>query len=229
MRPTHQMFRHFATSWFGFLGRLTPEAQSSGLFDAQVEAFEHFMREERELSEVTILSRCQRAGHFLRSLSSRIRFVRQITVADIDRYLIRQSGRGWSRRSLAVLAANLRSFFRYAEGQHWCKAGLAAAIASPRIDADEGLPRGPDWEEVQRLIASTISRITIGCSDLSEAPDFLVVSPSTPLRTSTASSGIVFCAKALRCACCPRSRALDTARSCSATIGQSRASSGGFS
>lgn len=65
---THQMFRHFATSWFSFLGRLAPEEQSSGLFDAQVEAFEHFMREERELSEVTILSRCQRVGSILEEL-----------------------------------------------------------------------------------------------------------------------------------------------------------------
>jgi hypothetical protein len=87
------MFRHLATTWFGYLGKLAPEEPSRGFFDAQVEAFERFMREERGLSEVTILSRRQRVGHFLGSLPSRVRSVRQITVADIDRYLIQQSGR----------------------------------------------------------------------------------------------------------------------------------------
>jgi site-specific recombinase XerD len=162
---TQRMFRHLATTWFGYLGKLAPEEPSRGFFDAQVEAFERFMREERGLSEVTILSRRQRVGHFLGSLPSRVRSVRQITVADIDRYLIQQSGRGWSRRSLAVLAASLRSFFRYIEGRHGCKAGLAAAIASPRIYSDEGLPRGPDWDAVQRLIASATGNTPMAMRD----------------------------------------------------------------
>jgi site-specific recombinase XerD len=81
--------------------------------------------------------------------------VEQIRVRHVDRYLVRQSDRGWTRASLATLATDLRSFFHYAEAQHWCKAGIAAAIDSPRLYSDEGLPRGPDWEQVQALIAST--------------------------------------------------------------------------
>ena len=56
---------------------------------------------------------------------------------------------------MAALASDLRSFFRYAETQHWCRAGIAAAIDSPRLYTREGLPAGPTWEQIQQLIAST--------------------------------------------------------------------------
>ena len=56
---------------------------------------------------------------------------------------------------MAALASDLRSFFRYAEGQHWCDTGMAVAIDSPRLYTAERLPRGPTWEQVQRLITST--------------------------------------------------------------------------
>jgi len=36
-----------------------------------------------------------------------------------------------------------------------CAPGLAAAIMSPCLFADEQLPKGPSWEDVQRLLAST--------------------------------------------------------------------------
>jgi integrase/recombinase XerD len=49
----------------------------------------------------------------------------------------------------------LRVFFRYAEQRGWCSRGLATAIMCPRIFADEGLPKGPSWEGVRRLLATT--------------------------------------------------------------------------
>jgi integrase len=47
----------------------------------------------------------------------------------------------------------LRSFFRYAEAQGW-SSGVAVAIDAPRIYAQEGLPLGPTWEQVQQLVGS---------------------------------------------------------------------------
>jgi integrase len=49
----------------------------------------------------------------------------------------------------------LRSFFWYAEKRRWCSPGIAAAIDAPRLFKQEGLPRGPRWTDVQRLIDST--------------------------------------------------------------------------
>ncbi|WP_081716363.1 tyrosine-type recombinase/integrase [Paraburkholderia mimosarum] len=50
-----------------------------------------------------------------------------------------------------TLADALRSFFRYAQAQRWTT-GDAAAITSPRRYAQEGLPLGPRWDEVQQLV-----------------------------------------------------------------------------
>jgi site-specific recombinase XerD len=157
-RPTstQQLFVHTATAWFDFLGRLAPEISRPGPFARNVEVFERFMREEQGLSAITIGTRRERVRHFLTTLPEHVGSLRQITVCHIDRYLVRQSDRGWSRTSLGALASTLRSFFRFAEAQRWCPTGLAEAIESPRIYADEGLPRGPDWSLVQKLIASTL-------------------------------------------------------------------------
>ena len=49
----------------------------------------------------------------------------------------------------------LRSFFRYAEMRLWCFPGIASTIDGPRLFKEEGLPAGPIWDDVERLIAST--------------------------------------------------------------------------
>jgi len=153
-RTTQRLFMHTAAAWYGFLGRLAPSRPGRGRFSTYLESFEQYMREERGLSAVTIDTRCHQIGRFLSRLPRR-RSLGAITLLDVDRHLIDRSKHGWSRISLARLASSLRAFFRYAAAQHWCKQGFADGIDSPRIYADEGLPRGPDWSQVQALIAST--------------------------------------------------------------------------
>lgn len=154
-QTTQRLFIHTAATWYGFLGRLATPKPSRGRFAAHLEAFEHFMRDERGLSAVTIDTRCHQISRFLSSLPRRVRSLGAVTLLDVDRHLIDRSEHGWSRISLARLASSLRAFFRYAAAQHWCKQGFADGIDSPRIYADAALPRGPDWSQVQALIAST--------------------------------------------------------------------------
>lgn len=49
----------------------------------------------------------------------------------------------------------LRSFFRFSAEHGRCSMQLAAGIEGPRLFRQEGLPAGPNWIDVQRLIAST--------------------------------------------------------------------------
>jgi len=44
---------------------------------------------------------------------------------------------------------------RHAAARGWCSASIAAGIDGPRLFQHEGLPIGPSWPDVQRLIAST--------------------------------------------------------------------------
>jgi site-specific recombinase XerD len=145
-----------ATQWFAFMGRPQLQAPSQGRFADKLVAFETFMGEERGLSPVTIKTRREQLRPFFNRFESvrRVHSLEQVTLRHIDRYFLEQSQNGWSRASLATLAGTLRSFFYYAEAQRWCRSGLADAIDAPTLYAQEGLPRGPQWRQVQALLAS---------------------------------------------------------------------------
>lgn len=153
---TRPVLIHAAIGWFAFMGRPGLEARPEGRFAGELAAFETFMREERGLSPGTILTRHEQLRPFLDTLEHgrRVHSLQQITPQHIDQYLVEQSKNGWCRTSLFTLAGTLRSFFHYAEIQHWCRGGLAAAIDAPTVYAQESLPRGPDWSQVRALIAS---------------------------------------------------------------------------
>jgi site-specific recombinase XerD len=145
-----------ATQWFAFMGRPRLEAPPEGVFAKQLSAFETYMCEERDLSQMTIKTRHEQLRPFFDTLERvrHLHMLKQVTPQHIDRYFVEQSERGWSRASLSTLAGTLCSFFHYAEAQRWCRSGLAAAIDSPTLYAQESLPRGLDWSQVQALIAS---------------------------------------------------------------------------
>jgi site-specific recombinase XerD len=151
---TQQLFIRTATKFFSFLERLAPAVVRSHPLAPRIAVYRQFMLEERGLSAATVEARCQHVDHFLTSLCRR-RSLRRIAPHQIDRYLVSQSRNGWSRPSMAALTSSLRCFFRFAEAQRWCRLGMAAAIDSPRMYAHEGVPDGPTWDQVQRLIANT--------------------------------------------------------------------------
>jgi site-specific recombinase XerD len=152
-RGSRQLFIHIVTEWMRSLGCFEPSPELEGPFAAQIAAFDRYLREERGLSPVTISTCCERMGWFFGSLDPDQNSLHRISIDDVDAFIEAKGNNGWRRSSLASLASSLRSFFRYAEGQGWCNQGIAAAIESPRLYAREGLPEGPDWEDVQRLLA----------------------------------------------------------------------------
>ena len=152
---SQQLFVRVATAWLRFLGRLRQAHIKATRVSRQISAFRQYMAQDRGLSPVTIQTRCERLEWFMASVPAHRRTLREISVADVDAFLASRGAGGWSRASLSVLAGSLRSFFRYAQARHWCKDSIAAAIEGPRIFAQERLPRGASWEEVQRLLASS--------------------------------------------------------------------------
>lgn len=152
-RSSRLLFIHIATEWLRFLDRLQESQPEPKPFENYIESFARFMRDERGLSPVTIGFRSEQLTNFFLGIRRPDVSLNTITINDIDTYLAYRGSHGWSRASLHTLADALRSFFRYAEAQGWVS-GIAAAIDVPRVYAQEGLPLGPTWEEVQRLIAS---------------------------------------------------------------------------
>ncbi len=145
-----------AICWLRYMDRLQVLASDTKDFSVYIEDFASYMRQQKGLSEVTIKGKCWYAKDLLRWYFRDHLSLSDITIAEIDEALARK-GRddGYSRSSVKVYASGIRTFFRHAERNGWCRRGLADLIESPRVYQYEGLPSGPSWDDVQRVIATT--------------------------------------------------------------------------
>ena len=71
----------------------------------------------------------------------------------------------YSRVGIRRWASAMRPFFRFAEGRGWCCRGLADAIKTPPVFRHEGLPLGPSWDDVNRLLAAAKSDCPVDIRD----------------------------------------------------------------
>jgi len=154
-RWSHELFVQTATAWLHFLGRLevpqpriVPGADRLADFDA-------YRRNERGLSPATIRNQSWHVEKFFGWLDEQNRSFAEISLEDVDAFLADEGKHGWCRVSVATSAKALRAFFQYAAGRGWCAASIASGIDGPRLFQHEGLPIGPCWPDVQRLIASS--------------------------------------------------------------------------
>jgi integrase/recombinase XerD len=153
---SRRLFNQVAIAWLRFLGILKDLPRDTrSIFSEHIDDFIAHLRDERGLAPKTICCRRWQIEGFLEHVSSSKASIASITVGDIDCFLESKGRKDWCRVSVATCAAALRSFFRYAERRGWCSSGIAAAIDSPRLFNQEGLPRGPLWTDVRRLIDST--------------------------------------------------------------------------
>jgi integrase len=77
-----------------------------------------------------------------------------VAATDVDAFYQHMAQR-WSRISLCTSARMLRAWFRYCERRGWVRCGLAEAVLLPRIYRHEGLPLGPTWKTVGRILEKT--------------------------------------------------------------------------
>jgi integrase/recombinase XerD len=153
---SRRLFVQVAVAWLRFLGILEDTSHDRrNVFSEQVDDFIIHLQDERGLSSNTVCNRRWQVNGFLEHVSLSKASILSITVGDIDVFLEAKGREDWCRVSVASCAAALRSFFWYAEKRGWCSPGIAAAIDSPRLFKEEGLPKGPIWTDVQRLIDCT--------------------------------------------------------------------------
>ena len=154
---SRQLFIQVATDWLRFLELLavSPDGRLN-IHSDRIDDFIAHLRDERGLSPRTVSHRRWHVEKFLRHVSSAKASIADLAVDDVDAFLDARGRDGWCRVSIATSAAALRSFFRYAEMRGWCSSGIATAIDAPRLFKQEGLPRGPCWVDVQRLMEGTV-------------------------------------------------------------------------
>jgi integrase/recombinase XerD len=141
-----------ACAWLRFLGYLKRPPIP---FQQELDAYCRWAREERGLSETTIATVSDHGTKFLHWFGPRGRPLTAVRINDVDAYLMHGAEqRGWNRVTICTAAKSLRAFFRYAATGGFAPAGLAGLIRGPRLYTLEGLPQGPGWADVQRLLAS---------------------------------------------------------------------------
>ena len=95
--------------------------------------------------------------NFLGWLGEQNRSFADVSLEDVDAFLAEQR-----KTSLVPCVGGQPApkpcvpSFNYAAVRGWCAASIAAGIDGPRLFQHEGLPVGPSWPDVQRLIATTV-------------------------------------------------------------------------
>jgi integrase/recombinase XerD len=141
--------------WLTFLGRLQPAAKVHQPYAAHIAKFLDLARE-RGLSPQTIANYDRVLRHFLAQIDEANLRLKALTVVQFDKLVIKKvNDDGYARNTIQRWASVLRVFFRFAEERDWCRQGLASAIMVPRVYTHEGLPIGPTWSDVKRLLAAT--------------------------------------------------------------------------
>jgi site-specific recombinase XerD len=141
--------------WLTFLGRLQPSTPVQRPYADHVARFIDLVQE-RGLSPQTVTNYGRVIHQFLAKVEEAGLRFETLTVSQVDD-LLAQKVRDdeYARTTTRALASVLRLFFRFGEERGWCRHGLAAAIMAPRVFAQEGLPAGPSWDDVKRLLAAT--------------------------------------------------------------------------
>lgn len=151
-KHTGSYFTYVAKKWLRFAGVLKIPAILRIRFANELDEFARWVTEERGLLALSVRSHRNKISLFLKWLSERHHSLTAVRLRDVDEFLISKGTTGWSRKSARGYANSLRAFFLYAEQRGWCKPGIAEGITSPRLYVHEGLPEGPKWSQVQRLL-----------------------------------------------------------------------------
>jgi site-specific recombinase XerD len=134
---------------------LQPTAPVQPPYADEVAQFADYMLRERGLSPQTVGYRCRAIRRFLAEIDEAGLRLDQLAAAQLDELLARMIRDGrYTRATVGTPASALRPFFRFGEQHGWCRSGLAAAILAPRRYRHEGLPIGPSWDDVKRLLAA---------------------------------------------------------------------------
>ena len=149
-------FMRVAKAWFMFLGRLYQPPRPPGAFDAKIADFVRWMREERGLMPGSVATFQSQIVRFLEWWNHRSARLTHVAAADVDAYFNSARCQQLSRKSIALAAHALRTFFRFANNRGWCETDIASGIDRPPVYRHSGIPLGPTWKEVRRLIDSTV-------------------------------------------------------------------------
>jgi integrase/recombinase XerD len=158
--------------WMRFLGKLREPDKPLCSHHDKLGDFEKYLSEERGLSSRTIATRIWFIKRFFINFGFDKYAWERLSPNHVAKALRMAGEKGWTRAGVEQFAAALKSFFSFAASRGWCVERLAAAAVGPRRYAQENLPQGPAWSDVQRLLASVESNRPM---DIRDRPIFLLL------------------------------------------------------
>lgn len=146
-------FVSVAKHWFRFLGKWRDPIRNPQ-FKPELESFLKELLDERGYTDKTLSTRESHLNLFFDWLGKQDLSLKDVSPITIDAYFVENTARGWKKSTVKAYGQSLRAFFRHASRHDWCVPGLDDTIKGPKIYSMAGLPEGPSWEQVQRLIAN---------------------------------------------------------------------------
>ena len=152
-RGAAENFRSVAEGFLRGLGQLQDEKSGLGLGDLtdKLDEFVCAQRQSDWQAEATCEAGRWQVQRFLVYLKQCRVDLSEVSADHIDAFH-KQAALRWNRSSLQRSASTLRRWFTYAAERGWTRPDLAALIETPRIYRDEGLPMGPAWQTVGRML-----------------------------------------------------------------------------
>lgn len=153
--PASRRFFGHSERWLRFLGWFPEPVVKSHGHSREVGTFAARMSAERGWSNTTVNRCCRTVDRFFLWLDGRGVDLASVEISMIDEFIARFHARSFSRSTIHLYAQQIRTFFRFAEEQGWCRPGLADGILPPRRHPGETIPKGLNRDEVIRLLATT--------------------------------------------------------------------------
>ena len=146
-------FIFVAKKWLHFLSKWR-EPDRNPQFKPELDSFLKELRDQRGYTDETISTRKSALNLFFEWLGKLGISLKELSPQILAAYFLQNKASGWKKTTVKAYGNSLRAFVRYAARRGWCAQGLAETIHSPRIYSMAGLPEGPNWDQIQRLIAN---------------------------------------------------------------------------
>ena len=121
----------------------------------------NFLRKHRGVVEQTIKDHHRHVSRFLvhAGMEGQIEELRTLSVEQVDRFFV-ETTKQLKRTSLSHICSAIRGFLKYLHMTEVLPRDLSTQVMTPRLYSLETLPRGIDWEQVERTLA-TVDRESI--------------------------------------------------------------------
>ena len=126
-------FNTAAKGWLRFQGLLKLSQPFLCHFDVELTAFTASLVDETGYCASTLAGIKGPTARFLYWAAASHDRLSSITYGDLDTFMDQGRAKGWRPATARCYCLALRTFFRYAEKQGWCKLGLWRAIVSPVV------------------------------------------------------------------------------------------------